>query len=214
MSKIYIEEQLDAIRNSIPTIPSSLPANGGNADTVKNRDVCAEIDNLKQQASNGISNKQAVVDAIDGKLVDKSGLTTANTGEDYAWWITNKLPYYPNTDSSDGLFGNEIAIGDTTMHNLPTAMVYTLINGSAGVMSFKITNNTSGLLIWTDSDTLNSVTKVSHGTDEIIDGSISGYSCITIINLFKVPLCIGNFSTRNKEDTDYTVSRPAMVYLG
>lgn len=59
--------------------------------TAYNMNILWEIYNLKQQASNGISNKQAVVNAIDGKLGYASGLTTAHSGADYAWWITNKL---------------------------------------------------------------------------------------------------------------------------
>ena len=59
-----------------------------NSETVKGRDVCAEIDNLKQSVVNG---KQAVVDAINNKLGYASGLTTEHTGADYAWWINNKI---------------------------------------------------------------------------------------------------------------------------
>ena len=55
-------------------------ANGVNIGT--------EIANLK---SSVVSGKQAVVNAIDGKLGYASGLTTSHTHSDLAWWITNRI---------------------------------------------------------------------------------------------------------------------------
>ncbi len=70
------------------------PANGGMCwqDTINpsayNMNISWEIVNLKQSVANG---KQAVVDAINNKLGYASGLTTAHSGADYAWWISNKI---------------------------------------------------------------------------------------------------------------------------
>lgn len=56
--------------------------------TAYNMNISWEIHNLKQSVANG---KQAVVNAINNKLGYASGLTTQNTGSDYAWWINNKI---------------------------------------------------------------------------------------------------------------------------
>lgn len=53
-----------------------------------NTNITSEIRNLKQSVANG---KQAVVDAINNKIGYASGLTTSNSGADYAWWIQNKI---------------------------------------------------------------------------------------------------------------------------
>lgn len=53
-----------------------------------NMNISWEIANLKTSVANG---KQAVVNAINNKLGYASGLTTQNTGSDYAWWINNKI---------------------------------------------------------------------------------------------------------------------------
>ena len=37
-----------------------------------------------------VSEKQSIVNVINGSLGYASGLTTSNTHADYAWWITNK----------------------------------------------------------------------------------------------------------------------------
>lgn len=62
-----------------------------NANTLKHRDLCTEVDNLK---STVVSGKQEVVNAINDKLGYASGLTTTHTHTDYAWWIRNQIPSF------------------------------------------------------------------------------------------------------------------------
>lgn len=71
------------------------------ANTLKSRDICAEVDSLK---SSVVSGKQEVVNAIDGKLGYTSGLTTNHAHSDYAWWITNMITTAPSVSSmSNGM---------------------------------------------------------------------------------------------------------------
>lgn len=69
--------------NEIQNFPTAFPANGGNADTVKNRDVCAEIDSLKQSA---VDMKTNVANAINGKLGTALGVNS--TGAELASYIS------------------------------------------------------------------------------------------------------------------------------
>lgn len=53
----------------ITDFPSSLPANGGDATTLKGRDICGEVDSLKSSVSSG---KQEIATAITGKGISAS----------------------------------------------------------------------------------------------------------------------------------------------
>lgn len=55
--------------NDLLNKPSSFPANGGDATTLKGRDICLELDNLKIYVSDG---KQVVATAITGKGISAS----------------------------------------------------------------------------------------------------------------------------------------------
>ena len=57
-------------KSQITDFPTSLPANGGNADTLKGRDICTEVDSLKSSVSSG---KQAIATAITGKGISATG---------------------------------------------------------------------------------------------------------------------------------------------
>ena len=69
---------------TLPNYPTALPANGGNADTVKNRDICAEIDNLKTLSVNG---KEMLANAING--VAGTSLNSSSSYDDMKAIIDN-----------------------------------------------------------------------------------------------------------------------------
>lgn len=60
----------------VTNLPTSLPANGGDANTLKGRDICTEVDGLKSSVSNG---KQTIATAITGKGVSATGSDSFDT---------------------------------------------------------------------------------------------------------------------------------------
>ena len=99
--------------DEIKNFPTALPANGGNASTVKDRDVCSEIDNLKTIAVDG---KTSVANAINGHLGTK--LSNQTTFADLTNYITNnlrsKLAFKEDSGFSNGLSGQWFTFGNTT----------------------------------------------------------------------------------------------------
>ena len=96
-----------------------------NSETVKGRDVCAEIDSLKQSV---VSGKQAVVDAINNKLGYASGLTTSHSGADYAWWIENQIGPSPNNVIGCSITKSSVCSNSSSMPKAGVIHVYGSLN--------------------------------------------------------------------------------------
>lgn len=68
-----IDSEIQSLKNNKldkSLLPTSLPANGGDAETLKGRDICTEVDGLKLSVSSG---KQKIATAITDKGVSATG---------------------------------------------------------------------------------------------------------------------------------------------
>ena len=88
-----------------------------------------DIASLKQSVADG---KQAVINAIDNKIGYTSGLTTANSGVDYAWWITNKILISKNLNIENPVDLSDILASDNYHKHCLSAILNKTIDSTYG----------------------------------------------------------------------------------
>ena len=133
--------------SEIQDLPTTLPANGGDADTVQTRDVCKEIDDLKDIA---VDWKTSVANAINGHL----GTTLSNQTPfaDLASYIMNnlrgKLVFKEDSGFSNGISGNWFTFENTT-----AIMASIAVSGSTNANIAIQTNKKAKILLLGNGET-------------------------------------------------------------
>lgn len=134
-------------------LPISLPANGGDAETLKGRDICTEVDGLKSTVVDG---KTVVAQAINGRLGDES-LSNTSTFDNMAWYINN-LKVMSDTRS---LFKYYSVNGLTTLSFEAKHTMVGIMAASYADFYITSTNRASLPLLYTQ---VSGITTVNYGT--------------------------------------------------
>ena len=160
LDKTGLKTALEQIKAKFP---SSLPADGGNADTVNNHTVNTDVPSSAKFTDTTYSNMQAATATASGKAglvpAPAAGKQTSFLRGDGTWVVPTNTTYNAATQSTNGLMSaadkkklDGIAAGANN-YSLPTATSSVLggvkigsnISISSGVISISKTNVTSAL---------------------------------------------------------------------